>query len=133
MVPGRWRAIMKRIGVMILSVMMIFLIACGSTSVEASDKAISAGKAAISIGNDYIGHKITADEAQKKLEDLEDQMKYAKKETKAGGSPSVDMVIYGDILLMDGRIMTDATENGTNENYEKIKNDIKKIGEDIKK
>jgi len=124
---------MKRIGVMILSVMMIFLIACGSTSVEASDKAISAGKAAISIGNDYIGHKITADEAQKKLEDLEDQMKYAKKETKAGGSPSVDMVIYGDILLMDGRIMTDATENGTNENYEKIKNDIKKIGEDIKK
>lgn len=112
-------------------VFTIGLFGC-SEKTNASDKALSVGKQAISIVDEYLDGTATYEEAYEKLSELQEEMDYVDDMDRENEHRVDDFLISSDLIMLSHRLLMDYYD-GTDETYNDIieqRNDLaEEIGE----
>ncbi len=123
---------MKRIficGILTILVLAVVLSGC-SGGVKASDKAISVGKQAIAVADDYLDGKLTYHTADEKLGELCDEMDYVDDLEQGDKNKAADFSVQADIVTLSSAIFNDSVDK-SDKTYEKVKDKRNEIAEDI--
>jgi len=115
---------------MFITSIMFCLVSCGGTN--ASDKAISVGKKALGITDDYLDKSISADSARTKLDALKADMEYVGELEHGVKNKAADFSVQTSLLSLSTYILSDSVKNN-DESYANIlksrNNLAKTIGE----
>jgi len=103
-----------------------------SANIKASDKAISVGKQAIAVADDYLDGSLTYNAASDKLDDLKEQMKYVDDLKQGDENKAADFSVSSGITILSSAIFSDSI-GSSDDTYNKIveaRNSLaEKIGE----
>lgn len=126
----------KRIAFLVLPILTIvmFLVACGS-KVNATDKAISVGRSAIEIADEYLDNNCTADSALRDLEALIEKMEYVDSmptgTAEEQSQHSADFGVESYLVILNHDILMDKYHNDRYDDIVETRNNIAElIGED---
>lgn len=116
-------------GILVIVVLVIALSGC-SGSTKASDKAISIGKQAVSVVDDYLDGKLTYDEADEKLDGLKSDMQYVDDLPQDDEHKAADFGISTDITLISHDLLIDNVDN-TSESYDELVDRRNALAEEV--
>lgn len=102
----------------LLSALLLFS-GCGKEEPKASDKAISVGKQAVEVADDYLDGKSTYDTAYDKLDALLEELDYVDDLTDSDENYPYDFYIQLDVLDVQTQILLDDMKS-TAETYDNI-------------
>lgn len=124
----------KRILYVLLS--SLILCSCGHEQ-SASDKALINAKKAYEIGQNYLSGDISAEDAQEQLENIEENISYASDysydERKNDTQKSADYYLHNYVYFLSLDVMMDKGDRGDADSYDKVKDSVKKLKEQIDK
>lgn len=124
----------KRILYVLLS--SLILCSCGHEQ-SASDKALTNTKKAYEIGQNYLSGDISAEDAQEQLENIEENISYASDysydERKNDTQKSADYYLHNYVYFLSLDVMMDKGDRGDADSYDKVKDSVKKLKEQIDK
>lgn len=124
----------KRILYVLLS--SLILCSCGHEQ-SASDKALTKAKKAYEIGQNYLSGDISAEDAQEQLENIEENISYASDysydERKNDTQKSADYYLHNYVYFLSLDVMMDKGDRGDADSYDKVKDSVKKLKEQIDK
>lgn len=124
----------KRILYVLLS--SLILCSCGHEQ-SASDKALTNAKKAYEIGQNYLSGDISAEDAQEQLENIEENISYASDysydERKNDTQKSADYHLHNYVYFLSLDVMMDKGDRGDADSYDKVKDSVKKLKEQIDK
>lgn len=126
----------KRITLLVLPILTIamILVGCGS-KVNATDKAISVGRSAIEIADEYLDNNCTADSALRDLEALSEKMEYVDSmpngTSEEQSQRTADFGVQSALVVLSHEIMMDKYQNDRYDDIVDARNEIAElIGED---
>lgn len=105
-------------GILVILALAIILSGC-SGGTKASNKAVSVGKQAVSVADDYLDGKLTYDEADEKLDELSDEMDYVDDMKQGDKNKAADFSIQANIVRLSSGIFNDSI-SGTDETYDSV-------------
>ena len=122
----------------ILYVLLSSLILCSRGHEQsASDKALTNAKKAYEIGQNYLSGDISAEDAQEQLENIEENISYASDysydERKNDTQKSADYYLHNYVYFLSLDVMMDKGDRGDADSYDKVKDSVKKLKEQIDK
>lgn len=122
---------MKKIGSVLLCVLLLLTMnACSGKGANASDKAISVGKSAVEVVDNYLDNKIDGKEAGEKLDELYAEMEYVDDLPQDDEHKAHDFLISSDILSLSTKmIWVDYDEDS--EAYDEILETRNELAESI--
>ena len=110
----------KRIMSAIAVVMsMLLLIAGCSGGTKASDKAVSVGKQAIAVADDYLDGKMSYKDANEKLSELKEEMEYVDNLEQGDKHKAADFGVSTGILTLSTSMLSDSFDS-TSDTYAKV-------------
>ena len=111
----------------LVAAMLLCTNGCSGGGTALSDKALSVAKQAVEVADAYIDMEIDSDEAEEKLDALEEEMEYT--DDLPAGDKSGDYVISTDLTLISHAILMDSIDN-TSESYDKVVEARNSLAED---
>ena len=121
----------KRKWICYILISVTLLCSCGKEPI-ASNKAITYAKKAIEIGEDYLSGELPAADARSQLDDIEDEMSYAKDyeagEYLSDDTESADHYLGRGISVVNLYIGIDSTSKNA-ESYDKLKEYVDQLKE----
>lgn len=123
---------MKRLILLVLAIVVFatVLSGCGGSKVKCSAKAISVGKQAISVVDDYLDGNISYYTADSKLDELYDDMEYANDLPYDDEYRTADLFVRWDISLCESDLVLDWVKC-TSESYNNLIDSRNKLAEEI--
>ena len=123
---------MKKICLLVTMSLFLSLAACSDDGNKASDKAISCANAAVRVAEQYLDHEIDYSEANKKMNELYNDMDYVKSMSREDENYLADFILSSDILCISSSITTDNYKNSP-DSYDGVRENIETLKESIKK
>ena len=89
------------------------------------------------IGQNYLSGDISAEDAQEQLENIEENISYASDysydERKNDTQKSADYYLHNYVYFLSLDVMMDKGDRGDADSYDKVKDSVKKLKEQIEK
>lgn len=112
----------------LVAAMLLCTNGCSGGGTALSDKALSVAKQAVEVADAYIDMEIDSDEAEEKLDALEEEMEYSF-DLAIDDEHKADYTISVDLTLLSSAISNDSYDN-TSESYDKVVEARNSLAED---
>ena len=122
------KAVKAILASLMVSVILIMCIGCGSTNADA--KGVAIAKKAIEIADDYLDMNISYSEAADELDELYDELGEYYDSMETSSAKTADLIIHIDIGSLKYSITMDGI-NSTSETYEDVISDRNELASDI--
>lgn len=102
---------------------------CGGS--KASEKAVSVGKQALTVADNYLDGSISNDEARSKIEELLAELDYVDGMDRTDEHYAEDFAIRVDVTCLSTSILHDSDVFGDDSSYESVVEDRNNLAKDI--